>query len=166
MFTLAILKTVRSKLSIQMLCSSLLCTPFPSPPVLLLPSMSLPCVVCWPCSYVPVYMRLLPHLVSSFFPPSSIVSCRKFGNELKVCVGNPCTFYVGNKAKELHFQEDQSGRPQIRKGTSQSVILLWPTRLWDWDWRCHYSVMVLFICMHASCDDHVMHDWLSVLYFS
>ena len=68
-------------------------------------------------------------LYSSLFLHSPFSQCRKFGIELKVSVGNPCTFYVGSKAKELHFQEDQSSRPQIRKGTAQSVILLWPTRL-------------------------------------
>ncbi len=82
---------------------------------------------------------LLPKTVTKRFPSpklsgkTSILTgtllllfIRKFGKDLTVDVDNPCTFYVGGKAKELHFQEEQIARPQLRKSNAQNLILFWP----------------------------------------
>lgn len=68
---------------------------------------------------------------------------RKYGKDLKVDVGNPCTFYVGTKAKELHFQEEQINRPQLRKSNAQSLILFWPTPSVTALWPLRLVIIIL-----------------------
>lgn len=76
------------------------------------------------------YMLTPPHenRVAEMVAVLCQICQRKFGKDLKVTVSNPCTFSVGTKRKELHFQEDQVQRPQLRKNNAQNLILLWPIR--------------------------------------
>ena len=71
-------------------------------------------------------LTLLVVLINPFYFPLLCV-CRKYGKDLKVDVSNPCLLHMGSKERELHFQQDQVTRPQLRKSNAQNLILFWPS---------------------------------------